>query len=378
MGIPIFCFEFSAAKDGFIMNIKKQIERLYASSVLAQISLSGAWVAILSARGFSLAQIGFAETVFHIVSIIFEIPSGILADVFGRKKTLLLSCAMRIAGNVVMVMSNSFAMVCASIALHALSYNFSSGSGDALAYDSLKLAGKESRFEKYVSNQLIIYRACEGISTLLAGFSLFIGYRLAYSSGIVLAIAQGAVLAGLCEVRFGETNKIEFRKEVAKCFRESFIFLKKERKAMRLMFANSFAGALDILLLFFLQAKLPMAGIPNWLLGAALLFMQAGGIFGAKAILKAGRARYRAVFIACLSAIMFALALEHTALYPLMTLGGFIAAFADDALQARTDALLHEMFPSEQRATLVSIESFTFSVIMIVLSPLAGIFFATW
>lgn len=378
MGIPIFCFEFSAAKDGFIMNIKKQIERLYASSVLAQVSLSGAWVAILSARGFSLAQIGFAETVFHIVSILFEIPSGILADVFGRKKTLLLSCAMRIAGNVVMVMSNSFAMVCASIAFHALSYNFSSGSGDALAYDSLKLAGKESRFEKYVSNQLIIYRACEGLSTLLAGFSLFIGYRLAYSSGIVLAIAQGTVLAGLCEVRFGETNKIEFRKEVAKCFKESFIFLKKERKAMRLMFANSFAGALDILLLFFLQAKLPMAGIPNWLLGAALLFMQAGGIFGAKAILKAGRARYRAVFIACLSAIMFALALEHTALYPLMTLGGFIAAFADDALQARTDALLHEMFPSEQRATLVSIESFTFSVIMIVLSPLAGIFFATW
>lgn len=378
MGIPIFCFEFSAAKDGFIMNIKKQIERLYASSVLAQISLSGAWVAILSARGFSLAQIGFAETVFHIVSMLFEIPSGILADVFGRKKTLLLSCAMRIAGNVVMVMSNSFAMVCASIALHALSYNFSSGSGDALAYDSLKLAGKESRFEKYVSNQLIIYRACEGLSTLLAGFSLFIGYRLAYSSGIVLAIAQGTVLAGLCEVRFGETNKIEFRKEVAKCFRESFLFLKKERKAMRLMFANSFVGALDILLLFFLQAKLPMAGIPKWLLGAALLFMQAGGIFGAKAILKAGRTRYRAVFIVCLSAIMFALALEHTALYPLMTLGGFIAAFADDALQARTDALLHEMFPSEQRATLVSIESFTFSVIMIVLSPLAGIFFATW
>lgn len=378
MGIPIFCFEFSAAKDGFIMNIKKQIERLYASSVLAQVSLSGAWVAILSARGFSLAQIGFAETVFHIVSILFEIPSGILADVFGRKKTLLLSCAMRIAGNVVMVMSNSFVMVCASIALHALSYNFSSGSGDALAYDSLKLAGKESRFEKYVSNQLIIYRACEGLSTLLAGFSLFIGYRLAYSSGIVLAIAQGTVLAGLCEVRFGETNKIEFRKEIANCFRESFIFLKKEWKAMRLMFANSFVGALDILLLFFLQAKLPMAGIPNWLLGAALLFMQAGGIFGAKAILKAGRARYRAVFITCLSAIMFALALEHTALYPLMTLGGFIAAFADDALQARTDALLHEMFPSEQRATLVSIESFTFSVIMIVLSPLAGIFFATW
>ncbi|HBB42178.1 MAG TPA: MFS transporter, partial [Treponema sp.] len=50
-----------------MFNIKKQISRLYSSAVFAQLSLSGAWVAILAARGFSLAQIGFAETVFHIV-----------------------------------------------------------------------------------------------------------------------------------------------------------------------------------------------------------------------------------------------------------------------------------------------------------------------
>jgi len=39
---------------------------------------------------------------------------------------------------------------------------------------------------------------------------------------------------------------------------------------------------------------------------------------------------------------------------------------------------LQDMFPSEQRATLTSIESFSFSVIMIVLSPLAGFFFTFW
>ena len=144
-----------------MFNIKKQISRLYSSAIFAQISLSGAWVAILAARGFSLAQIGFAETVFHIVSILFEIPSGVLADVFGRKKTLLISCLMRIIGNLVMVFSNNFALVCVSIAFQALNYNFSSGSGDALAFDSLKSVGQESHFEKYSSNQVIIYPLCE-------------------------------------------------------------------------------------------------------------------------------------------------------------------------------------------------------------------------
>ena len=58
--------------------------------------------------------------------------------------------------------------------------------------------------------------------------------------------------------------------------------------------------------------------------------------------------------------------------------GGFAAALSDDALQVRTNKILQDMFPSEQRATLVSIESFTFSMIMILLSPLAGILFSHW
>ena len=70
--------------------------------------------------------------------------------------------------------------------------------------------------------------------------------------------------------------------------------------------------------------------------------------------------------------------LEHTGTAAFMVIGGFISAMSDDAIQIRTDAKLADMFPSEQRATLISISSFTFSVIMIVLSPLAGYFFSIW
>lgn len=50
--------------------IRKQIGYLYTSSVLGNLSLTGAWVAILAARGYSLVEIGFVETVFHVTSII--------------------------------------------------------------------------------------------------------------------------------------------------------------------------------------------------------------------------------------------------------------------------------------------------------------------
>ena len=49
-----------------MFKIKKQLSKLYTSSVLGNLSLTGAWVAILAARGYSLVEIGIAETVFHI------------------------------------------------------------------------------------------------------------------------------------------------------------------------------------------------------------------------------------------------------------------------------------------------------------------------
>ena len=360
-----------------MFKIKKQLSKLYTSSVLGNLSLTGAWVAILAARGYSLVEIGIAETVFHITSLIFEIPSGVLADVFGRKKMLIVSAIMRMIGNIIMILSSNLFMVCMSIAFHALSYNFSSGSGDALAYDSLKLAKQESRFEKYESNQLIIYRLCSGISTLCAGFALTIGHRLAYSADLIMCVMQIAVLASLREVYAVEPdNNVPLGKRLISCFRESFAFIKEVRKAFGLMLCNSFVGAVDILLLFFLQAKLPEKGIPEWGLGIALLFMEMGGIVGSRLILKLPKISYKWIFAVSTSLVLTGFLTEHSPLYWVMAMGGFIAAVGDDALQVRTNAILQDMFPSEQRATLTSVESFSFSVIMIALSPLGASVFS--
>lgn len=364
-----------------MFKIKKQLSKLYLSSVLGNLSLTGAWVAILAARGYSLVEIGIAETVFHITSLIFEIPSGVFADVFGRKKMLIVSTIMRMIGNIIMILSNNIFMVCMSISFMALTYNFSSGSDEALAYDSLKLVKMENRFEKYVSNQLMIYRLCSGISTLCAGFALTIGYKIAYSTGVAASVIQIMILFSLHEVYAENPSKdkeLKTGRRLIACFTESFSFLKEARKAIGLMLCNSFVGAVDILLLFFLQAKLSEKGMSEWWLGLALLLMEMGGIVGSKLILKFPKRSYKQIFAISTLLVLTGLLAEHSSLCWVMTLGGFLAAVGDDALQVRTNTSLQNMFPSKQRATLTSVESFCFSVIMIVLSPLAGFLFTYW
>lgn len=401
-----------------MLNIKKQINVLYITSILGNLSITGAWVAILASRGFSLVQIGFAETIFHITSLIFEIPSGILADIYGRKRMLIVSNIMEIIGNAIMALSNGFWMVCVSMVFHALSYNFQSGSGDALAYDSLKSVNQQDRYEKYSSNQLIIYRIGNAISTLCAGMALFIGYRVAYILSALSKFVTLMITFELKEIRTGtdragmeESDITDNRsmnqaddlsenvsgdiydrdsmnkgiqmvnrilKGMIKYFADSILFLKNNSMADKLMFSNSLVGVIDILLLFFLQAKLTSAGISNWGLGIALFLMELGGIMGARFILRTRKLRYSSIFIMCTIGVIAGVCLEHTGIVPAMILGGFISAMADDALQVRTDARLQDIFPSEQRATLISLSSFMFSMIMIVLSPLAGYFFSIW
>ena len=107
-------------------------------------------------------------------------------------------------------------------------------------------------------------------------------------------------------------------------------------------------------------------------------FMQLGGVLGAKVILAFKELRYKWLFLATLLGVIGGILIEHTGVCILMTFGGFCSALCDDALQVRTNAIIQDNFPSEQRATLVSVESFTFSVIMLVLSPLFGAIFSVW
>lgn len=360
------------------LNVKKQLVLLYMSNFVSNISIAGAaWVLLLVSDGYSLVQVGFAETVFHIVSLIAEIPSGMFADVMGRKKSLIVSCIMGMLGAAVRGFLPGFPCVLISIGFSALSYNFASGSDSALAYDSLLEEGQESKYDKYISTQTAIYRISNGIATLFAGVAVIMGNRNAQMLSLGISAVNMVCLLCLRE------NKVILRKSgdtlvkrVKDVFSGSFGFLKGNKKVAGLIFRNALVGGIDVLLLFFLQAKLPMTGIPDWSLGPLLFIMSMGGIAGAFAAGKVKKMTLGKLFIFCLSLALTGLVSEFTGIWYLMTIGGFLTAFADDLIQIRSDIALNQMVPPEQRATLISVNSFCFSVLMIVMSPLAGWIFS--
>lgn len=358
--------------------IKNQLQRLYLSNFISNISIAGAaWVLLLVNDGYSLIQVGLAETVFHIVSLTCEIPSGVVADTIGRKKSLLMSSFAALMSAVVRGFLPGFGFVLLSIAFSALSYNFASGSDSALAYDSLLEEKRENEYDRFISNQTIIYRISNGIATLAAGLAVIMGTTNAHIISIGLALINIIILSGLKEnLVITRKKDVSLSKRFKDTYRGAFRFLKGNTRVAGLIFRNALVGAVDVLLLFFLQAKLPMTGIPDWLLGPLLFIMSLGGILGAKLSSKAGKYSLKKLFVICITIALSGLITEFTGIWYLMTLGGFMTSFADDLLQIRSDIELNSMVPAEQRATLISVNSFCFSVVMIFMSPLAGWIFS--
>ena len=117
-------------------------------------------------------------------------------------------------------------------------------------------------------------------------------------------------------------------------------------------------------------------GLKSIWLGPALFVMGLGAAIGAKVIEFFPNQRYRNIGIFSLMGVLIAFASLFTGNYWLVIIGGFIGAFSDNFLEVRTDVVLNGMVPSNQRATLMSINSFTFSIVMIILAPIFGVLFS--
>ena len=363
----------------------KQLRLLYLNTSLGAFQIAGAsWVALLAARGFSLVEIGFAESVFHVASLLFEVPSRVISDVFGRKKSMVLSQCMMLVSSLLMLVSDSMAGVLPAMVFSAFGYNFASGTRESLAYETLKAEGREAEYDGYASTDMMLYTFFSSLATLCAGAALALGYRRAYLVDIGLGTVCLMSALRLQDVGYaaageeGGKNGPEETvwKKIFQCFRESVRFLLHSRKAMELILLNAAVGAAATLLRFFLQARLTEKGLPDAMLGPALFFMGLGGAAGARLILHCKSWSYGRVFAVSAIAVAGCVAAAILPVPAVMVFGGFLSALFDNFLQVRSDVRLNEMVPAGQRATLISVSSLCFSGVMIVLSPLFGLLFS--
>ncbi len=100
-------------------------------------------------RGVSIDQIFYLSIVWSLTSLSFEVPTGYLADRFGRRQTILLGGALMLLSSALAFFSHGFWMFVMVFILMSASFCCFSGTDEAIVYDGLVELGEERGATKY-------------------------------------------------------------------------------------------------------------------------------------------------------------------------------------------------------------------------------------
>lgn len=143
--------------------------------------------------GFSFTQIGILFSFLQIGKMVFEIPTGFIADRYGNRSSLLLSLALQMSGYLLMALIHSFSAMICILFLLAISYTLMTGCATAIITNRLIQAGRKDELTQLNAVSRILFYTGYGVAALAVGFLLEVGY------GLVFGISIGSLaLAFLC------------------------------------------------------------------------------------------------------------------------------------------------------------------------------------
>ena len=159
--------------------------------------------------GLSFSEVLILQALFVFALFVFEIPTGALADYFGRKHTILIAGFFGCLGALMYTIKPSFWYFLLGETLWALAVALLSGADQALLYDSLKQIKKEHESKKVLS-----YYECSFLFGILvaAPIGSLLGASVGYpwtfyltGLGFLAATATGFFLKEPPHKRHGQT-----------------------------------------------------------------------------------------------------------------------------------------------------------------------------
>ncbi len=172
---------------------RRNVMLYYAFSFLAGFYIATGTTVLFERRlGLSFAQIFTLDAIYMLMFILFEIPSGALADLIGRKKTLLAGLATLVLAAFATGSAQHFTHLFLSFFLWAIGFSLISGSTEALIYDTLK---NEKRFHQVSGRALSFSVAGLALAGIVGPLLFTRHYRLPYfASALPFAAAFFAML----------------------------------------------------------------------------------------------------------------------------------------------------------------------------------------
>ncbi len=221
-----------------------------------------------NSNGMGTYQLFVLKAIYSVAVVAMEIPSGWMADVWGRKKTLILGSILGTMGFLIYSFSYDFwAFVAAEIVL-GIGLSFISGADSALLYDSLKaddMTHEYTREEGRITSAGNFAEAIAGgISALLVYLSLHIPHYFSlrtpfYFQFAVAAMAIPAALT-LIEPKLHSIGHVHSIKKLVHNIRHTLVVNHNLRIAILL---SAITGTATLTFAWLVQPFFVAIGLPD-------------------------------------------------------------------------------------------------------------------
>jgi len=162
------------------IKIMKNIKLIQILNLLMDFKLYGA-IAILYFTQIT-NSITLGMSVFSITMLsaaIFEFPTGIFSDKFGRKKTIIIGTIASLIYSILFAIGENYKWLIFGAVFEGLERALFSGNNDSLIYDTLRENGKEDEYKYYLGKTNSMYYAAGILSSILGAIIVyFTSYKL--------------------------------------------------------------------------------------------------------------------------------------------------------------------------------------------------------
>lgn len=332
-------------------------------------ALGPTYALFLLSRGLDILHVNLVLAVYLITTCLFEVPTGAVADLFGRKLSFVLSCLVRALAFGMYFFSDTFAEFLIAEFIDAIGTTLATGAFDAWAVDGMRDDGDARPVDRLFSRAMILGQASAIIGGLgaaqLAERDITLPW-LVGTSGFLLCALAGALL-----MRERRPAVVPFSALRAGAYLSIGTTMRDGLGAVRAMPVMRGLCLLTALTSFATVPAFQMwqprfqalAGEGPWLLGWVWVLLNlaliAGSVLIPRVVGRWGRARALAVAYAWRGLTLGAAAIATT-FFP--ALFGFLLqemgwGFSEPVLQA----WMNEHATSEQRATVLSVRSMAFT-----------------
>lgn len=333
------------------------------------------WVIyLIRERGLTLGEVIVFDSVMAAIALAAELPTGIVADRYGRRISLFLASAISAVAFLSLGLGSTIPVLLGSYALFAVADAFMSGADAALLFDTLQRLGRGEQFTRQIGRMSAIQTAAIAVFTVIGGLMIRwtpLGWPIVLSGFLSI---PGAFLALLLKEPPHGGERLSFLATGSSAARRVI-----GTPSIRSMMLLTTFGLMPIIVMsILLQPVVVDYGVPLWTLGlfsGAQMAVSSGGAWSASTVgrrLGLRRMMQTMTMLAALS--LFGGASGVIWLFPLFVL----PSLTFNVMSPHFADYISRRSPTRERATMLSLGTLTERLAMIPATLLLAVAVERW